>query len=458
MPVSRKAVLGAGAWTVGGHALSQFIRFGSNLIIARLLLPEAFGVMALASVVWVALAMFTDMGLQQGVIRSRSSDDPAYLDTVWVMQILQGAFIAILLVASAGALFVLQSNNTFSASSAYAHPDLPLALVGFAVACVIDAFASTRWALATRGLHVARLVAIEVGCQALSSLVMLSWAHVDGSVHALMAGAILFATARMVASHVLLAGPRNAFRFSRPAASEIFTFGRWVFVSSSISFLASNLDKILLGALATAETVGIYSIASQMILAVHDLVNRVTRRVGYPAISSVYRSGQSGLAATYYRARMPTDVFCLLTAGALAMCGEQIVALLYPGRYAAAGEYLSILAISLIGVRFSLLGHVYLVLGDTRLMIYEQVAKLVFLLGGMWIGFQQLGPVGAVWGIAFSYVAAAFTSALWVGRRLGLWKVRRELLAVPLLATGLVAGVILRHVLQLVAISPMGPG
>jgi O-antigen/teichoic acid export membrane protein len=451
MPISREAVLGAGVWTVGGHLLNQLIRFASNLVIARLLLPDAFGVMALASVVWVAVAMFTDVGLQQGVIRSRNSEDPAYLDTVWVIKILQGAFIALLLVSCAGALSISQSNHHFPASSAYAHPDLPLALIGFAVACVIESLASTKWALATRRLDVARLVVIEVACQGLASVVIVLWARVDPSVHALMAGAILFATARTVASHLVLAGPRNSLRFSAPAAREIFKFGRWVFVSSSISFLASNLDKILLGSFATAETVGIYSIASQMILAIHDVVNRAANRVGYPAISSVYRSGQAGLAASYYRARIPADVFCLLAAGTLAICGEQIVALLYPARYSAAGQYLSILAVSLIGVRFVLLGQVYLVLGSSELIIYEQAAKLVFLVAGMWVGFQHLGPVGAIWGIAFSYVAAAFTSALWVGRRLGLWKARRELLALPLLATGLVAGVVLRHLLHLLA-------
>ena len=52
MTLYGKKVVNAGAWTLGGHAACQAIRFASSIVLARLLLPEAFGVVALALGVW----------------------------------------------------------------------------------------------------------------------------------------------------------------------------------------------------------------------------------------------------------------------------------------------------------------------------------------------------------------------------------------------------------------------
>jgi hypothetical protein len=63
-PISlRQRVLKAGAWTLAGFGASQVIRFGSNLLMTRLLVPEMFGVMAVANVVMVGLSLFSDIGL-----------------------------------------------------------------------------------------------------------------------------------------------------------------------------------------------------------------------------------------------------------------------------------------------------------------------------------------------------------------------------------------------------------
>jgi O-antigen/teichoic acid export membrane protein len=59
----KQRVLNAGLWSVAGFALSLVIRQGGNLLMTRLLTPEMFGVMAMASTAMVGLAMFSDVGL-----------------------------------------------------------------------------------------------------------------------------------------------------------------------------------------------------------------------------------------------------------------------------------------------------------------------------------------------------------------------------------------------------------
>src|SRR6185503_3747388 len=91
----RARVLHAGGWTVAGFGISQAIRFGSNLIMTRLLVPEMFGVMAIATMVMMGLAMFSDLGLRQSVVQSRIGYKPEFLNTVWVLQIVQGITISL---------------------------------------------------------------------------------------------------------------------------------------------------------------------------------------------------------------------------------------------------------------------------------------------------------------------------------------------------------------------------
>src|SRR6267143_5646843 len=86
----KQRALRAGGWSLAGYALSQLLRLGSSLVMTRLLVPEMFGVMAIASMMTMILWMLSDIGLTQNVVQSRRGDDPEFLDTVWVVQIVRG--------------------------------------------------------------------------------------------------------------------------------------------------------------------------------------------------------------------------------------------------------------------------------------------------------------------------------------------------------------------------------
>jgi O-antigen/teichoic acid export membrane protein len=89
-PTLKQRALRAGGWSIAGYGLSQTIRLGSNLVMTRLLAPEMFGVIAIAMMVTVILSMLSDIGLRQNIVQSRRGDDPAFLDTAWVVQVVRG--------------------------------------------------------------------------------------------------------------------------------------------------------------------------------------------------------------------------------------------------------------------------------------------------------------------------------------------------------------------------------
>ena len=85
------------ALSIGAFGGSQLIRLGSNLILTRLLLPEAFGMMAVIMVLHVGLYLLTDIGVAQSVMRDARGAEPRYLRVAWVVQILRGLAIWALL-------------------------------------------------------------------------------------------------------------------------------------------------------------------------------------------------------------------------------------------------------------------------------------------------------------------------------------------------------------------------
>jgi len=78
----------------------------------RLLIPDMFGIMAIATMVPVILTLLSDVGLHQNIVQSRRGDDPAFLDTVWSVQIVRGFVLwAIALLVSAALYFASDASR-----------------------------------------------------------------------------------------------------------------------------------------------------------------------------------------------------------------------------------------------------------------------------------------------------------------------------------------------------------
>ncbi|MFM6205833.1 oligosaccharide flippase family protein, partial [Planktothrix sp.] len=87
--LSKKAIQGT-IWTLFGYGGSQVLRFGGNLILTRLLVPELFGLMALVNTFITGLNLFSDVGIRPSIIRSQRGDDPEFLNTAWTIQVFRG--------------------------------------------------------------------------------------------------------------------------------------------------------------------------------------------------------------------------------------------------------------------------------------------------------------------------------------------------------------------------------
>jgi O-antigen/teichoic acid export membrane protein len=92
----RRMVLQNSVVEVLTYGATQALRLGSNLILTRLLFPEAFGLMVVVGIVLFGLTMLSDVGILQAVIQNPRGDDEDFLNTAWTLQIMRGGLLCVL--------------------------------------------------------------------------------------------------------------------------------------------------------------------------------------------------------------------------------------------------------------------------------------------------------------------------------------------------------------------------
>ncbi len=398
-------MLRATVWAGGGHAMSQIIRLGGNLVLARLLMPEAFGLMAIIAMMLLALELLSDIGTGTIIVQSQRGDDADFQHTAWSLQIIRGFVIWAFALVMAGVLFFGQANGLFAAGTVYGDPMLPpmVAVAGFGM--VIGGFVSIKRKLAERRLDLKAVSVIEMAVQVLVLIVMIVAAYQTRSVWALVIGGLVTPTLQCIFSHVFLPGPRARFRLEGAAIRELIGKGKWVLLSSLFGFFAINGDRLLLGGLVDSATLGLYSIAFGLATVAPTVLSTLLAKVIYPAFSEVVRERPADLRATYWRFQQVTDACVGVIAGALFIASHQIIGIMYDARYQAAGHIFAILTIGSIGSRFLVVEQIYVAQGRTSLLAAAITPRVLVLLLGLPIGFSVSGLNGALWAIVLSQFA-----------------------------------------------------
>ncbi|MBZ8119292.1 oligosaccharide flippase family protein [Roseovarius sp. LXJ103] len=387
-------ILRSASWALMGYGGTQAIRLASNLILTRLLFPEAFGLMTLVTVITVGLMMFSDVGIGPSISQSKRGDDPDFLNTAWTIQVMRGFTLW-------GVTLLLAT----PVATLYDQPDLAfyLPIAGFAL--VITGFFPTRIETAHRHLVFGRLTVLDLIAQLIGVGLMVVLALVTGSVLALVVGGILIALAKLILTTLYLPGARNRFQLERAAVAEQVRFGKWIFLSTAFAFICTQGDKALLGVLLPLATLGIYNIAFFLASFPMSLGQSITQQVLIP----VYRDRPPGESADH-RARLRKMRF-LLSSGMftllalMALTGPWLIGLLYDPRYAAAGAMVTVMACAFLPMALGLsYDRAALAAGDSRGAFVWSALRSIAQMGMLWVGFQAYGLLGAMAGMGLGLV------------------------------------------------------
>lgn len=380
-------------WVAAGHVLSLLLRLGSNLIMTRLLFKEAFGLMALASVVLTGLQLFSDVGIGPAIIQNQRGDDESFLNTAWTIQAGRG-----LLLCLATALLA------WPASTFYGQPELLWILPVVGVSALASGFNATKLFTQNRALALGRLTLVDLGSQLGGVIIGVSWALLDRSVRALLAAGLSAAFLRLLLSHIALPGPRNRFHWDPDAFLAQMRFGRWIFLSTLLTFFAGESDKLIFGKILEENIgdLGVYSIAAMIAFVPPQGLGKLGDDILFALYAALHNRGED--FTPVFRRNQKTFLTAAgwATAGLIAG-GPTAIRWLYDPRYVDAGWMIQLLSA---GYWFLLLEMPYgaglVARGKVPWIAAGSGIKVVGLMVGISAGYQFAGFPGAVFGFGIA--------------------------------------------------------
>lgn len=372
-------------WTTIGYGSGQVLRLLNNVILARMLAPPIFGLMALVNAIRTGVELLSDVGIGQNIISNPAGDHPDFYDTAWTLQVIRG-------IAIAGLSIVLAN----PIAEFFHYPTLKQILPVASLFFIFTGFDSTTRGVAQKQLLIKRLTWFQIISAFITLIAHVASAMVTKTVWALVMGSVITGASTLVISFLLVPGTRHRFMIDPMVATQLMRFGKWVFFSSIVYFFAMNFDRLYFAKQVTLAQLGVYGIARGLADMVTLFVQRCTTFVLYPTVAA------AGLEASHLRLRILRGRRTLLfvaavgTGAFLALSGP-IVSILYDARYREAAAILPILCV---GVWFNILtatnDAILLGLSRPAYPALSNAAKLITYLIGVPLAFYFYGFTASV--------------------------------------------------------------
>jgi O-antigen/teichoic acid export membrane protein len=390
--MSRLLLLKGAVWTVGSYGVNQFFRLLANIILARLLAPELFGIMLIVNSLRTGADLMSDLGIGQNIVKNKNGDNPAFYNTAWSLQVIRGFL-----------LWMICAAVALPIARFYQSPTLGLIIPVASIAFVFSGLSSVSRFILQRRLQFAKLNFFETAAAVISSFAHVLLAYFTPTIWALVWGSLVAYAAPMVASYFLVPGVRHRFFISKEYAKQIFTFGVWIFASSIVYFLSTNFDALYLAKNIPLALLGVYGIARSIADPLSTLSIRLGSILVFPVIASMSHLPRDNLRAQFSATRLR---FFALASVVYSLCAAMIdipISLVYDQRYHAATWMLPIL---LLGAWFSTLCSLneasLLGLGRPSYGALGNTLKFGYLLVALPFSFAQFGVVGCVIAIAMA--------------------------------------------------------
>jgi O-antigen/teichoic acid export membrane protein len=320
-----------GVWLGSASFAEQLLRFARNMLLARLLLPGAFGEMAIVSASASLVTSFTDVGLWPAIIHNPRGAEPEYLNAAWWMGAARALFIYLLIFLFAPRVALFYGNLQLA-------PLLRVALLSQ----IFDGILSPRSKLAQKQMKLFRWAVISNGGAIIGVASTIVLSLITRSVWALAIGFAAENACRCLLSYIVYPG-LPSLRMDRQACLEIMRFSRGTLGLSFLNLLFTRTDIFVLGMLYSPSELGLYSLAITLaqtpctflvqiltqtlmpafshVQADHDRVNRILNEInswlilcGVPAVATVWLCSPSLLTVVYghrYGAAAAADALCL---------------------------------------------------------------------------------------------------------------------------------------------------
>lgn len=382
--MSLKLGMVRGVFSLAGARLAaNLLGAVAIVILARLLTPEDFGIVAIAGSVLSLVQSCTELSLSNALVQ-KDKVDKSHVDTVWTMALFRSAALCLLFVVLAWPLSVL-----------YSVPELVPVLMISGLTGAVMGLQNPLITLVTKQMRFGPMALVQMGHKLLSHGAAIALALAFHSYWAIIAGNALGAVFAALLTYLLV--PYRP-RFSLLHVREIWSFSGWMFFKQLCETLNWRVDQLILGALVPKAQLGVYAIADSLAVIPSRETIQPIRHALFPGLANL-NGDAVRLKNACLRAQATLAMVTAPLGIGLALVADPAVRIALGEQWIAAIPFVQISAVFYTISIFSTgLQPVAMAMGRTRILFIQQAIVLVLKVPLIIAGFLFGGLLGAALG------------------------------------------------------------
>jgi O-antigen/teichoic acid export membrane protein len=430
-----------------GHALAwkafQLVGIKSiflvrTLVVARLLSPDDFGLLAIATVAVGVLMRLTEVGMSQALVHQPQIEE-AHYDSAWTVNMLRALCVSAVLLVAAPAIAAL-----------FAEPRATNILRLLALKPLLDSSASIKIAELMRTLAYRRLAAIGLLAAAVETVVSVLLAIRFG-VWALVGGALAGGIASVAVSYIL-APHRPQILLSRRAIRPLIRYGRWAFLTGLVAVAGSSLTQVVISRRLGAVELGLYFLAAKLAFLPHEVASQVVGDVAFSLYARIQDDRMR--VAKAFRSIFLATTTVLLPAYVILICvAPRLVGDVLGVRWIGTEPIIQLLAlVGIVGLFGDTSGPLFRGLGYPHWILSLEVWQSSLVVVLLWSLTGRYGVLGAALAWLIATCSSQVVSFILAHR------IFRNPLAGTVLPLGIVLFASIVGALTAVAVTQLAPG
>lgn len=372
-------------WTGSSQVVQQILNLGSSIVLARLLAPQDFGLLAMASVFTGVVFIVLDLGLGSAIVQTKDLEERQISSVFW-MNVLVGLVMTVLVILL-----------SWPIAAFYNSPRVQPIIVGLSLNFFVFSLGSTQQALLTRRMNFRSLELRTLGGHLAGTICGVALAFWGYGVWSLVARILITGLVGMILLWSV-SGWRPSWSFCWADVRPLVGFSNDVLAANLLGYVGTNADNLLIGRFVGVNDLGYYALAYHIMRLPVQRFSQVLVKVLFPALSRLQEDLEKVKRSWFRAARLTGAVTIPMMSGLIALA-PQLIPVVYGEQWLPAVPVLQVLCV--IGAVQSITiinSSVLLALGKSRLRLKLIFLSIAFALASFVVGL----PFG-IMGVATSF-------------------------------------------------------
>lgn len=374
-------------WSTISALIRAVLQFAQIAILARILSPEDFGLMAIAGVILGFAGLFSDFGLNAAYVQ-RQNVSHEHRSSLYWLNVSVSTLLMLLVFLASPLIADFFGNNDL----------IPLVILS-AVCLLINALGQQVLMTAEKSLDFGPVVKVEFVSALMGFVVTIGAAFMGMGVYSLVIGTIISSTATTVLAWMFISrGWRPLWRLHIADVRSYMAFGGSVLGNSIVHYFNKNIDLFIGGRLLGAEQLGLFSVPRNLALQMQFLVNPIITRVGFPLIAQLQGDLPKVRSIYLKTLNMTASTNAPLYLG-IALFSPEVVDIILGPKWVGTSDILQIMAFwGLLRSTANPIGGLLLGMGKANLLMKWELALLLIVPPTLWFG-SSFGTIGLAWAL-----------------------------------------------------------